>query len=435
MFFSETLLPEPSQSEQRPSNNWSESSSSTKFNKSRRNKHPRKKQRTNSQDYTDLLVFGYEAKTFRDNEMSQKVNNGELLIPWRGENENKILLDRVKVFFQHKTSTEELETVSLIAYFYDTIRPEDVEQEKLCDEERWVDLDSEFEDLYSMSEEERDSYIENKRKRKKMQEEDRLYSYDYSDENLPYEEEETILVTKPEYAPKFSAPNGMITPSDNRIDEIIERTAKFINSSTDPQMEIIIQAKQSNNPSFSFLNKDDPLYPYYKHVRLLLQTGLFAYGGNDDGEDSSSNEENGENENDSTNGRSEGNKSTDDFTEDEKKIKLEGTKVETFKSNANSSTHNTASRPSRPPQPFGPVVVPPPDLKVIIDKMSAYVAKNGQSLEAKVREKHIDDPRFSFLLPWNEFHPYYKHKIQEERATIEPIEKETAGDDDATGEE
>lgn len=94
MFFSETLLPEPSQSEQRPSNNWSESSSSTKFNKSRRNKHPRKKQRTNSQDYTDLLVFGYEAKTFRDNEMSQKVNNGELLIPWRGENENKILLDR-----------------------------------------------------------------------------------------------------------------------------------------------------------------------------------------------------------------------------------------------------------------------------------------------------------------------------------------------------
>jgi len=145
-------------------------------------------------------------------------------------------------------------------------------------------------------------------------------------------------------------------PSDNRIDEIIERTAKFINSSTDPQMEIVIQAKQSNNPSFSFLNKDDPLYPYYKHVRLLLQTGLFAYGGSDDGEDSSSNEEN----DDSPNGRSEGNKSTDDFTEDEKKVKLEGTKVETLTSNASSneytSTHNTTPRPSRPPQPFGPVV-------------------------------------------------------------------------------
>ncbi|GES78388.1 splicing factor, suppressor of white-apricot homolog isoform X1 [Rhizophagus clarus] len=416
MFFSETLLPEPSQSEQRSSNNWSESSSSSKFNKSRRNKHPRKKQRTNSQDYTDLLVFGYEAKTFRDNEMSQKVNKGELLIPWRGETENKILLDRVK----------------------DTIKSDDVEQEKLCDEERWADLDSEFEDLYDLSEEERDSYIEEKRKRKKMLEEDRVYSYDYSDENLPYEEEETVIVSKSKsnYAPKYSAPNGMITPSDNRIDEIIERTAKFINSSTDPQMEIVIQAKQSNNPSFSFLNKDDPLYPYYRHVRLLLQTGLFAYGGNDDGEGSSSNEDNGENENDSSNDRSEGNKSTDDYTEDEKRVKLERTKAETSKSNAsNSSAHNTASRPSRH---FGPVVVPPPDLKIIIDKMSAYVAKNGQSLEAKVREKHIDDPRFSFLLPWNEFHPYYKQKIQEEKATIEPAEKETVDDcddDDTTEEE
>ncbi|GES78389.1 splicing factor, suppressor of white-apricot homolog isoform X1 [Rhizophagus clarus] len=433
MFFSETLLPEPSQSEQRSSNNWSESSSSSKFNKSRRNKHPRKKQRTNSQDYTDLLVFGYEAKTFRDNEMSQKVNKGELLIPWRGETENKILLDRYDV----RNLLDERDQFKKVAYTM-TRKSDDVEQEKLCDEERWADLDSEFEDLYDLSEEERDSYIEEKRKRKKMLEEDRVYSYDYSDENLPYEEEETVIVSKSKsnYAPKYSAPNGMITPSDNRIDEIIERTAKFINSSTDPQMEIVIQAKQSNNPSFSFLNKDDPLYPYYRHVRLLLQTGLFAYGGNDDGEGSSSNEDNGENENDSSNDRSEGNKSTDDYTEDEKRVKLERTKAETSKSNAsNSSAHNTASRPSRH---FGPVVVPPPDLKIIIDKMSAYVAKNGQSLEAKVREKHIDDPRFSFLLPWNEFHPYYKQKIQEEKATIEPAEKETVDDcddDDTTEEE
>ncbi|CAG8725676.1 11471_t:CDS:1, partial [Scutellospora calospora] len=70
-------------------------------------------------------------------------------------------------------------------------------------------------------------------------------------------------------------------PSDDRVDEIIERTAKFLNSSTDSQMEIVIQAKQANNPKFSFLNKDDPLYPYYKHVRLLLQTGLFSYEDSD----------------------------------------------------------------------------------------------------------------------------------------------------------
>jgi len=40
-----------------------------------------------------------------------------------------------------------------------TRKSEDIEQEKLCDEERWADLDSEFEDLYDMSEEERDGYV------------------------------------------------------------------------------------------------------------------------------------------------------------------------------------------------------------------------------------------------------------------------------------
>ncbi|CAG8848782.1 9206_t:CDS:1 [Racocetra persica] len=50
--------------------------------------------------------------------------------------------------------------------------------------------------------------------------------------------------------------------------------------------------------------------------------------------------------------------------------------------------------------------------------MATYVSKSGESLEAKVREKHIDDPRFSFLLPWNEFHSYYRQRIQHEKATV-----------------
>ncbi len=129
-------------------------------------------------------------------------------------------------------------------------------------------------------------------------------------------------------------------------------------------MEIVIQAKQANNPSFSFLNKDDPLYPYYKHVRLLLQTGLFAYGGSDQ-EDSSSNEGKGENGNDSFNGKLEVNRSKVDNVENEradKKFELERSKVETSTSSVSShestptQNHNTTPRPSRPPQPFGPIM-------------------------------------------------------------------------------
>lgn len=38
-------------------------------------------------------------------------------------------------------------------------------------------------------------------------------------------------------------------------------------------MEIIIKTKQKFNPFFSFLNYDDPLFPYYKHLKEVILTG------------------------------------------------------------------------------------------------------------------------------------------------------------------
>lgn len=45
----------------------------------------------------------------------------------------------------------------------------------------------------------------------------------------------------------------------------IEKTAIFV-STQGPQMEILIKAKQSDNPQFSFLNQNDCLYKFYRHV-------------------------------------------------------------------------------------------------------------------------------------------------------------------------
>ena len=58
-------------------------------------------------------------------------------------------------------------------------------------------------------------------------------------------------------------------------------------------------------------------------------------------------------------------------------------------------------------------VPPPPDLQPIIDKTAAYVAKNGPGFERTVLEKHVGDPRFDFLSPWNNYHGYYQAKVQE----------------------
>lgn len=45
-------------------------------------------------DYKDLLVFGYEARVFRDDALAERVDRSEFLIPWRGELDGKLMMDR-----------------------------------------------------------------------------------------------------------------------------------------------------------------------------------------------------------------------------------------------------------------------------------------------------------------------------------------------------
>lgn len=54
----------------------------------------------------------------------------------------------------------------------------------------------------------------------------------------------------------------------------IEKTALFI-SKEGPQMEILLKTKQSNNLQFSFMNQEDALYRYYRHVLMAIKTGRY----------------------------------------------------------------------------------------------------------------------------------------------------------------
>lgn len=59
-----------------------------------------------------------------------------------------------------------------------------------------------------------------------------------------------------------------------KLHAIIEKTARFI-ASQGPQMEILIKAKQSNNPQFEFLNQNNRYNKYYKHVLNALKGGNY----------------------------------------------------------------------------------------------------------------------------------------------------------------
>lgn len=61
------------------------------------------------------------------------------------------------------------------------------------------------------------------------------------------------------------------------------------------------------------------------------------------------------------------------------------------------------------------VIVPPPEIRSIIDKLAAYVIKNGTGFETTILDKERHNPRFSFLFSSDPYHAYYQKRLQEYR--------------------
>ena len=66
-----------------------------------------------------------------------------------------------------------------------------------------------------------------------------------------------------------------------------------------------------------------------------------------------------------------------------------------------------------------PEAVPPPEIRAIVDKTAEYVAKNSEKFERTVLERHLSDPRFSFLNPWDPYNYYYETTKQYHRSMNE----------------
>lgn len=74
--------------------------------------------------------------------------------------------------------------------------------------------------------------------------------------------------------PKFVIPADMDLPETTKVHAIIEKTAKFI-AGQGAQMEILIKAKQANNPLFEFLNQNSRLNRFYKHMLQTMKDGKY----------------------------------------------------------------------------------------------------------------------------------------------------------------
>ncbi|KAK0390707.1 hypothetical protein NLU13_0210 [Sarocladium strictum] len=61
------------------------------------------------------------------------------------------------------------------------------------------------------------------------------------------------------------------------------------------------------------------------------------------------------------------------------------------------------------------VVLPPREIRNILEKTAGYVARNGAVFEDRIRDKERQNPKFSFLNPADAYNPFYLWRLSEIR--------------------
>lgn len=59
------------------------------------------------------------------------------------------------------------------------------------------------------------------------------------------------------------------------------------------------------------------------------------------------------------------------------------------------------------------VVIPPKDIRKIVETTAGFVLRNGIPFETRIREKEKNNPKFSFLSENDAYAPFYKWRLQE----------------------
>lgn len=60
----------------------------------------------------------------------------------------------------------------------------------------------------------------------------------------------------------------------------------------------------------------------------------------------------------------------------------------------------------------GGIIYPPPDIRGIVDKTAAFVARTGTQFEARIRAEEKGNSKFAFLNESDPYHAYYRSKIE-----------------------
>lgn len=171
----------------------------------------------------------------------------------------------------------------------------------MCDQERYLELHTDIQEQALYEEEEWKRYYQS------LSEGFNAVGFVYEqqyDPSLPTDEDQELTAALEAAVEKFVAPKELLVPSEmiipdsNKINAIIEKTASFV-VMQGGQMEIMIKTKQSSNPLFEFLNIDNILYPYYKHMIKMIKSGKYKPKVDNESEDEDDNDDDDDDDNQS----------------------------------------------------------------------------------------------------------------------------------------
>ncbi|KAJ2940303.1 hypothetical protein O0L34_g11875 [Tuta absoluta] len=211
----------------------------------------------------ELFVFGYSCKLFRDDVRALQIDQGKHLIPWMGDETLKI--DR----YDARGALHDLGSHEAPPGGFDwrvELSRTEQEVEQLCDEERYRALHTD--------EDEEEMYKEEELKRLHAAGYGQV-GFNYDAPAAPEQPAQPVEVDEPfipSPALKALLPHDLLLPDTDKQNVIIDKTAQFI-ANQGAQMEILIKAKQGDNPQFQFLNRDSPLHPYYTTLIALVKAG------------------------------------------------------------------------------------------------------------------------------------------------------------------
>ncbi|XP_057485721.1 LOW QUALITY PROTEIN: uncharacterized protein LOC130772005 [Actinidia eriantha] len=276
------------------------------------------------------------------------------------------------------------------------------------------------------------------------------------------------------FQPPFPVPESLLQslPPTEKIHQIIARTATFV-SKHGGQSEIVLRVKQGDNPTFGFLMPDHHLHAYFRFLvdhQDLLQSdvdgkseaakkggsevsqtdgvgagALFLLGsvygsGEDDAavENSPESKETASgptvshaSEKTETSGNLDGKDEAVGKHPSPRKEKVVILRRNSFLSAPKFGKLNSKRKEGDPigllsaamdePQPSALpnisqveqlLLEPPSDIKRLVDKIVEFIMRNGKQFEAVLVEQDSKHGRFPFLIPSNQYHPYYVKVLQ-----------------------